>query len=162
MTKNGKPHSLPVTPMMWEILERRCLLLEPDAELFKGLSAEHVHSMTMRLGAPRFMLHDLRKLVATVGEKLGLGDAVLRRILNHTAPMTDVLHRHYVGLSDGDVADGLANEAGSMTDFASIFYLTTTGCAFHWSKLCRTKSFRTPFFCSVANRASMACNLSAQ
>ena len=52
-------------------------------------------------------MHDLRKLVATVGEKLGLGDAVLRRILNHTAPKGDVLHRHYVGLSEGDVADGL-------------------------------------------------------
>ncbi len=101
MTKNGKPHSLPITPMMREILERRCLGLEPDAVLFKGVSAEHVHSMAMRLGAPRFMLHDLRKLVATIGERLGLGDAVLRRILNHTAPKTDVLHRHYVGLGDG-------------------------------------------------------------
>ena len=107
MTKNGKPHSLPITPMMREILERRCLGLEPDDQLFKGVSAEHIHSMAMRLGAPRFMLHDLRKLVATVGEKLGLGDAVLRRSLNHTAPKTDVLHRYYVGLSDGDVADGL-------------------------------------------------------
>ena len=107
MTKNGRPHSLPITPLMREILERRCLGLAGDAELFKGVSAEHIHSMAMRLGAPRFMLHDLRKLVATVGEKLGLGDAVLRRILNHTAPKTDVLHRHYVGLNDGDVADGL-------------------------------------------------------
>jgi integrase len=107
MTKNGKPHSLPVTPMMREILERRCIGLSGDDQLFKGVSAEHIHSMAMRLGAPRFMLHDLRKLVATVGEKLGLGDAVLRRILNHTAPKTDVLHRHYVGLSEGDVADGL-------------------------------------------------------
>ena len=26
MTKNGKPHSLPITPMMREILERRCLV----------------------------------------------------------------------------------------------------------------------------------------
>jgi integrase len=107
MTKNGRPHSLPVTPKMREILERRCLGLKPDDQLFKGVSAEHVHSMAMRLGSPRFMLHDLRKLVATVGERLGLGDALLRRILNHTAPKTDVLHRHYVGLSDGDVADGL-------------------------------------------------------
>ena len=107
MTKNGKPHSLPITPMMREILERRCLGLAGDAVLFKGVSAEHVHSMAMRLGAPRFMLHDLRKLVATVGEKLGLGDAVLRRILNHTAPKTDVLHRHYVGLNEDDVRGGL-------------------------------------------------------
>jgi hypothetical protein len=107
MTKNGKPHSLPVTPMMWEILERRCVGLKPEDQLFKGVSAEHIHSMAMRLGSRRFMLHDLRKLVATVGEKLGLGDAVLRRILNHTAPKTDVLHRHYVELNEGDVADGL-------------------------------------------------------
>jgi hypothetical protein len=107
MTKNGKPHSLPITPMMREILERRCLGLLPDAVLFKGVSAEHVHSMAMRLGSPKFMLHDLRKLVATVGEQLGLGDAVLRRILNHTAPKTDVLHRHYVGLNEGDVTEAL-------------------------------------------------------
>jgi integrase len=115
MTKNGKPHSLPITPMMREILERRCLGLKADDQLFKGVSAEHVHSMAMRLGSPRFMLHDLRKLVATVGEKLGLGDAVLRRILNHTAPKTDVLHRHYVMLNEGDVAVGLVRIQEALT-----------------------------------------------
>lgn len=107
MTKNGKPHSLPITPRMRVILERRCEGLEAGDQLFKGVSAEHVHSMAMRLGSPRFMLHDLRKLVATVGEKLGLGDAVLRRILNHTAPKTDVLYRHYVGLDTESVIEPL-------------------------------------------------------
>ena len=115
MTKNGKPHSLPITSMMWVILERRCLGLEAGDLIFKGVSAEHVHSMAMRLGAPRFMLHDLRKLVATAGEKLGLGDAVLRRILNHTAPKTDVLHRHYVGLNEGDVAGALVQIQEALT-----------------------------------------------
>lgn len=107
MTKNGKPHSLPITVMMREILERRCAGLQADDELFAGVSADHVSEMATRMGAPRFMLHDLRKLVATVGEKLGLGDAVLRRILNHTAPKTDVLHRHYVGFNEGDIAPGM-------------------------------------------------------
>jgi integrase len=107
MTKNGKPHSLPVTPVMREILERRCVGLGDEGELFAGVSAEHIHSMAMRLGAPRFMLHDLRKMVATVGEKLGLSDAVMRRILNHTAPKSDVLHRHYVGLRVEDVRSEL-------------------------------------------------------
>jgi hypothetical protein len=120
MTKNGKPQSLPVTPMMREILERRCLGLEPDTQLFKGVSAEHVHSMAMRLGAPRFMLYDLRKIVATIGEGLKVGDAVLRRILNHTAPKTDVLHRHYVGLNEADVAGAMVqiqeNLTGLMVD----------------------------------------------
>lgn len=107
MTKNGKPHALPITPMMREILERQCLGLEPENELFARVSAEHIHSMAMRLGAPRFMLHDLRKLVATIGERLKVGDTVLRRILNHTAPKGDVLHRHYVGFAVGDVAGAM-------------------------------------------------------
>ena len=57
----------------------------------------------MVAGAPRFMLHDLRKMLATVGEKIGISDAVLRRILNHTPARADVLHRHYVALNAEDV-----------------------------------------------------------
>lgn len=53
------------------------------------------------------MLNDLRKLVASTGERLGLGDAVLRRILNHTPPKSDVLHRHYVSLGAEDIRDPL-------------------------------------------------------
>lgn len=106
-TKTGRPHTLPLTPRMKAILERRCADLEPEDLLFKGVSADHMWAMAMRHGAPRFMLHDLRKMVATVGQKLGLGDAVLRRILNHTAPKTDVLNRHYVGLTGDDVRKGL-------------------------------------------------------
>lgn len=106
-TKNGKPHSLPITPMMRTILVRRCEGLKAEQELFKGVSAEHVAEMAMRAGAPRFMLHDLRKLLASVGQRIGVGDAVMRRILNHVPPKTDVLHRHYVGLGVGDVAQEL-------------------------------------------------------
>lgn len=62
------------------------------------------------------MQHDLRKLVVTVGEKLGLGDSVLRRILNHTAPKSDVLHRHYVGLAAGDVEAALERIHGALRD----------------------------------------------
>jgi integrase len=114
-TKNGKPHSLPITDLMRVILERRCVGLKPDDVLFKGVSAEHVHSMAMRLDATRFMLHDLRKLVATVGEKLGLRNAVLRKILNHTAPKSDVLHRHYVGLNSIDVAGAMVQSQVTLT-----------------------------------------------
>lgn len=96
VTKNGKPHTLPISPMMREVLERRCARLQDDADLFVGVSADHVHSMAMRLGSPRFMLHDLRKLLATVGERLGVRDAALRRTLNHTSDRSDVQHRHYV------------------------------------------------------------------
>ncbi len=102
-TKNGKPHSLPITEAMREVLERRCLDLQPADELFAGVSAGHLSKMASRAGSPPFMLHDLRKLLATTGERMGLGDAVLRRILNHTAPRSDVLHRHYVNLGHEDI-----------------------------------------------------------
>lgn len=70
--------------------------------------------MAMRAGSLRFMLHDLRKLVATVGEKVGLSPAVMRRILNHTAPKTDVLHRHYGRLGMQDVVEGLTRIQSEM------------------------------------------------
>jgi hypothetical protein len=91
-----------------------------SAALFKGVRAENFHSLAMRLGAPKFIVHDLRKLVATVGEKLGLGDAVLRRILNLTAPKTDVLHRNDVGLDECDVAPGLVQIQERLYDLMTV------------------------------------------
>lgn len=70
-TKNGDPHALSLTPRVREILLRRCEGLSPKDELFDGVSAEHVAEMASRAGAPKFMLHDLRKLLATIGGKLG-------------------------------------------------------------------------------------------
>jgi len=102
-TKTGQPHSLPITPLMSEILTRRCVGLMDDQRLFDGVSLDHLAEMAMRTGAPSFMLHDLRKLLATTGEQLGLSDAVLRRILNHKAKRSDTLHRHYVRLSVIDI-----------------------------------------------------------
>lgn len=106
-TKNGKPHSLPITPAMREVLQRRCEGLQTGDELFAGVAAGHLSKMAARAGAPSFMLHDLRKLLATVGERLGVSDAVLRRILNHTPQKGDVLHRHYVQLGVEDVRGAL-------------------------------------------------------
>ncbi len=114
-TKNGKPHSLPITPMMEVILRRRCMGLAEADRLFTGVSKEHLYAMAQRLGAPRFMLHDLRKLVATTGERLKVGDAVLRRILNHTAPTSDVLHAHYVSLDPADVLAPLVLIQGELS-----------------------------------------------
>ena len=108
-TKNGKPHNLPITGARRQVLERRCAGLERDDELFAGVAAGHLSKMVARAGGPKFMLHDLRKLVATVGERLGVGDATLRRILNHTPPKTDVLHRHYVSMQIVDIRTPLGH-----------------------------------------------------
>ncbi|WP_423370152.1 site-specific integrase [Burkholderia sp. LMG 32019] len=106
-TKGRKPHTLPITEMMREILERRCKGLESSSRLFEGVSVDHVTEMAERAGAPAFTLHDLRKLVASVGARMGIGDAVLRRILGHAPKRGDVLNKHYVELSEVDAASDL-------------------------------------------------------
>lgn len=115
-TKGKKPHTLPITEHMREILDRRCEGLNPDQRLFDGLSADHVTEMAQRGGAPDFTLHDLRKLLASVGARLGIGDAILRRILGHAPKRGDVLHRHYVELSATDIADPLTRIQTAITE----------------------------------------------
>jgi integrase len=107
-TKRSRPHSLPITPEMRAVLARRCHGLGQDDKLFEGVSADHVSEMAERIGAPKFMLHDLRKLIASIGSRLAMGDAVLRRILGHAPKRGDVLHRHYVSLDVMDIAGALA------------------------------------------------------
>jgi len=102
-TKTGRPHSLPITSMLHEILHRRCKSLEADEALFAGVSGEHLAQMAERQGAPDFMLHDLRKLLATVGERLQISESILRRILNHTSKRSDTLYRHYVSIEMSDI-----------------------------------------------------------
>lgn len=60
--------------------------------------------MAMRAGAPKFMLHDLRKLHASIGKAQDIPDSVLRRILNHTPPKSDTLNRHYVAVELTEVS----------------------------------------------------------
>ncbi len=106
-TKGGRPHSLPITESIRPVLVRRCTGLSKDQRLFEGVSADHVTEMAQRAGAPDFTLHDLRKLIASVGARMSIGDAVLRRILGHAPKRGDVLHRHYVELTAADVANPL-------------------------------------------------------
>ncbi|SAL76603.1 Phage integrase family protein [Caballeronia terrestris] len=106
-TKGKRPHSLPITESMRHILVRRCHGLEPQQLLFDGLSADHVTEMATRAGAPEFTLHDLRKLLASIGARLEIGDAILRRILGHAPKRGDVLHRHYVSLEAADIGESL-------------------------------------------------------
>ena len=106
-TKTGRPHSLPITPVLNEILQRRCKSKGSDDLLFDGISTEHLAEMAVRQGAPEFMLHDLRKLLATAGERLQISDSILRRILNHTSKRSDTLYRHYVSIELSDVKSPL-------------------------------------------------------
>lgn len=112
-------HALPITPIMKEILERR-IEATADDKIFDGMSAEHVSSMAQRAGAPRFMLHDLRKMFATVGEKIGVRESVLRGLLNHVAKKSDTLNRHYVQLAISDLQAPLATIQESLISLGTL------------------------------------------
>jgi len=56
VTKNGLTHSLPITPLMREILERRCTGLDAGDQLFRGVSAEHLYRMAMGMPAKQSRL----------------------------------------------------------------------------------------------------------
>lgn len=60
---------------------------------------EHLAEMAMRAGAPKFMLHDLRKLFAVISKKSLAPDSIVRLLLNHTAPKNDTLNRHYASFT---------------------------------------------------------------
>ena len=64
---------------MVAILERRYAGLQPSDELFKGGADGYLSKMADLVRTPAFILHDLHNLLATVGERLDVGDAVLRR-----------------------------------------------------------------------------------
>lgn len=106
-TKNGVQHTLPITSEMQKILKRRMESCAPEQRLFANVSAEHVAEMAHRKGAPKFMVHDLRKLLATTGARIGIDDAHLKRIVNHKAKRSDVLNAHYVRLDTNDILDAL-------------------------------------------------------
>lgn len=113
-TKTGRAHSLPITPVLHEILQRRCESLDVDDLLFPSVSGEHLAQMAERQGAPDFMLHDLRKLLATIGERLQLPEAVLRRILNHSSKRSDTLYRHYISIELSDIKEPLERIQSSL------------------------------------------------
>jgi integrase len=106
-TKNGKAHSLPITPLMSEILIRRCDELKSGDSLFPKISVEHLAGMAIRVGAPDFMIHDLRKMLASVGQGLNINEPMLRRILNHSPSRSDTLNRHYIQIEMNQVLDSL-------------------------------------------------------
>lgn len=118
-TKNGRAHTLPISDRLRELLSPLCASLDPEAEVFAGVSADHVNEMAQRVGSPRFLLHDLRKLLATTGQKLNINDGVMRRILNHTAPKTDVMHRHYVSLTTADIAEDLERIQAQLLEYCN-------------------------------------------
>lgn len=90
-TKAHRPHVLPLSTFLWELLSRR-----QDTRPDKSSSYVFADSAGRRLSNPRyaldavreasgvsFCIHDLRRTFATVAESLDIPAYVLKRLLNH-------------------------------------------------------------------------------
>ena len=95
-TKNGATHELPITKTLEVILSRR-MSQSPISYIFGSMHDRTVPSnfraSYTRIQAQtglRFTLHDLRRLVATSMERLGIPGYTIKAILNHKTGSKDV------------------------------------------------------------------------
>ena len=102
-TKSGRTHALPLSPFAVEILQGVMKRAGRSAWLFPGYVSGPLQAHTgpimmgrlvRRLGMKPLGTHDLRRTCATRLVEMGVEEAVVGRILNHSA--RTITGRHYV------------------------------------------------------------------
>jgi integrase len=84
-TKNGHPHSVPLSELAVEIIEEALVASNGDA-VFPIAKAEHVSQIIIqqdRFGLAHWTCHDLRRTALTGMAKLGIAPIVLGHVANH-------------------------------------------------------------------------------
>jgi integrase len=86
-TKNHETHSLPLTPFLLEILERRN---SESPYIFQGTTPDKPLNdpkkqldKVRKISGVYFNLHDLRRTFITIAESLDINTYALKRLLNH-------------------------------------------------------------------------------
>ena len=77
-TKNGHPHSVPLSPLALEIIQQKA-----EFDLRSTVIARFVARAQAKFGLPHFTAHDLRRTALTGMAKLGVTPMVLGHIANH-------------------------------------------------------------------------------
>jgi integrase len=91
-TKNGRAHDLPLSDPAWQLLRAMPHRIGPHDTVFSTAKAgfsDHSrakHALDARLGqmAP-WVLHDLRRSVATHMAEIGIAPHIIEAVLNHTS-----------------------------------------------------------------------------
>jgi integrase len=90
-SKNGRPHTLPLMPLALDIIKSVPPLVSRDhlfgARSERGFSgwAEGKQAIDARSGVRNFVVHDIRRSVATRMADLGVQPHVIEQILNHVS-----------------------------------------------------------------------------
>ncbi len=86
-TKNHEPHSLPLTPFLLEVLERR---KSKSPYIFQGTTLDKPLNdpkkqldKVRKISGVYFNLHDLRRTFITIAESLDINTYALKQLLNH-------------------------------------------------------------------------------
>ena len=86
-TKNHEAHSLPLTPFLLEVLERR---KSDSAYIFQGTTPDKPLNdpkkqldKVRKISGVYFNLHDLRRTFITIAESLDINTYALKQLLNH-------------------------------------------------------------------------------
>jgi len=91
-TKNGKPHTLPLSAFLRSLLETRKRSSENEWVFPSPVGKQHIREprgsirqVSAALGKP-FILHDLRRTFITIAESLDIPSYALKQLLNHSNP----------------------------------------------------------------------------
>lgn len=89
-TKNGDPHSLPITNYLFELLKKRGENTAAGAFIFPGrrlgkplVNCNRIFEQMSTVSGVQFCPHDLRRTFASTAAGLGLDGYVIKRLLNH-------------------------------------------------------------------------------
>jgi len=89
-TKARRPHALPLTAYLTEMLERRRAVGNGSDYIFADHRGRRISNFRYaqdaveRACGVRFRIHDLRRTFATIGEALAIPPYTLKRLLNHS------------------------------------------------------------------------------
>ena len=96
-TKNGKPHLIPVTDQIQEILNAvngTNSVKRSSEYLFGKKCLRATFERLSNITNKQFTAHDLRRTFATVASDIGIDFYIIKRLLNHHA--SDVTTKHYI------------------------------------------------------------------
>jgi integrase len=107
-TKNGKPHTLPLTRGIQSNLPIRPQ--NASGLVFSNLSANRLrraHAAIKEATGRHWTNHDLRRSCATIATRAGVPVYTLKRLLNHNPIGRDVTEAHYVQVTLADLREAL-------------------------------------------------------
>lgn len=135
-TKNGDPLELPVTETLLKLFRRRANMKAPDGLLVfpgdKGVIKEYRHIIE-RISAATvpepnadllkpipFKWHDGRRTFGTVAELVGVGNYILKRLLNHRTMRSADVTQGYLHFSADELMEPATRIERAILEYAGI------------------------------------------